>query len=45
MVSTLALNVRDVGSILTLGTVFPIFISPTTVAMAYNIVIKEISEE
>ena len=30
MVSTLAWNGRDVGSIPALGTIFPIFITPTT---------------
>ena len=33
MVSTLAWNLRDVGSIPTLGVIFPIFITPTT----YNV--------
>ena len=30
MVSTLAQNVIDVGSILALGTIFPVFITPMT---------------
>ena len=29
MVSTLAQNAKDVGSILALGTIIPIFVSPT----------------
>ena len=38
MVSTLALNARDVHLIPTLGAIFPIFITPMTlVAMTQNI--------
>ena len=34
IVNTLAQNARDVGSVPTLGTIFPIFITLTTLVMA-----------
>ena len=36
MVSTVAWNARDVGSIPALGTIFPIFITPTTYAFTLS---------
>ena len=40
VISTLAWNVRDVGSIPTLSMIFPIFITPTTVVAVTRILCK-----
>ena len=40
MVSTLALNARDVCSIPTLGTIFPIFVTPTTLVAVTRVLYK-----
>ena len=40
MVNTLAHNVRDVGTIPALGIIFPIFITPNTIAINKNYAAK-----
>ena len=43
--STLAQNTRDVGSIPTLGTIFPIFITTTTITMMMMMMLMKMEEK